>query len=45
MLIISGSDWNEEIEAGVSDCKAFVAVVTNKYMKSNNCQKLEIDHL
>ena len=44
MLIISGSEWSEEIVAGLRDCKAFVAVLTNKYMESTNCQKLEIDH-
>lgn len=44
LISISGAEWNGEIEAGLSDCKAFVAVVTNKYMESANCQELEIDH-
>ena len=37
--IHGGSDWLGEISKGVSECQAFVPVLTAKYLKSSYCYK------
>ena len=34
-----GSDWRGEISKGVSECQAFVPVLTAKYLRSSYCNK------